>query len=49
VPNFPDPTVDAEGMGFPPLGQSNINPSASVYKAAERACARPGLPLPKGR
>jgi hypothetical protein len=43
VPNFPDPTVDDEGMGFPPLSQSSINPSAPVFKAADRACANPAV------
>jgi hypothetical protein len=49
VPNFPDPTVDDHGMGFGDLSESNINQSAPVFKAAERACARPGSPPPKPR
>jgi hypothetical protein len=47
VPNFPDPTVDDGGMGFGDLSQSNINPGAPVFMAADRACARPGSPQPK--
>jgi hypothetical protein len=49
VPNFPDPTVDGDGdgMGFENLLQSNVNPRAPAYRAAERACHRPGLPAPK--
>jgi hypothetical protein len=47
VPNFPDPTVSDEGMGFDNLAQSSINPGAPVFKAAERACATPLAPPPK--
>ena len=47
VPNFPDPTVDDDGMDFGDLSQSNVSPRAPVYRAAEGACHRPGLPAQK--
>jgi hypothetical protein len=46
VPNFPDPTVGDGGMGFDLL-QSNINPGAPVFKAAEEACATSATAPPK--
>jgi hypothetical protein len=47
VPNFPDPTVSDGGMGFDDLSQSNINPGAPVFKAAEEACATSATAPPK--
>jgi hypothetical protein len=43
VPNYPDPTVDSDGMGFD-LANANINEGAPVFRAAHTTCAAAGGP-----
>jgi hypothetical protein len=46
LPNFPDPTMSAQGIGFR-VGRGGAGPRSPQFKAAQQACQKlmPGGPL----